>query len=254
VLVGAFQGDSGGFTLHNVSTLFQAQYLRAYETSVELSLVTAALGGVLGVGIAYAALCEGTPRFVRPVLTSFSGVAANFGGVPLAFAFIATLGSIGVVTRALDAIGIHLYAHGFSLFSFWGLAVTYLYFQIPLMTLVIAPAIEGLRREWRDAAESLGASPWRYWLHVGIPVLAPSFLGAMVLLFGNAFAAYATAYALTSGSVNLVPLLIGAVLSGNVLSDPHLGQALSLGMLVVMAATMLAYALLHRRASRWMRT
>ena len=195
----------------------------------------------------------GTPHVVRAAVTSFSGVAANFAGVPLAFAFVATLGTIGVVTRWLQHAGIDLYAHGFTLFGFTGLAITYMYFQLPLMLLVIAPALDGLRREWREGAESLGAPGWRYWLHVGLPVLLPSFLGAFLLLFGNAFSAYATAYALTGGNVNIVPLLIGAVLSGNVLSDPHLGKALALGMVVVMTATVVLYGLLARRASRWQR-
>src|SRR5581483_10050893 len=253
VLVGAFRTDAGGLTFKHVGDLFQAQYLRAYRTSVELSLLTAALGVVLGGAFAYASLREGTPRVVRAVVTAFSGVAANFGGIPLAFAFIATLGTVGVVTGWLRDVGIDLYAHGFTLFGFWGLAITYLYFQVPLMLLVVAPALDGLRREWREAAESLGAPGWRYWAHVGLPVLAPSFLGAFLLLFGNAFSAYATAYALAGGSVNLVPILIGSVLSGNVLSDPHLGQALAFGMVVVMAATTLLYALINRRVSRWTR-
>ncbi len=253
MLRGAFQNQAGEYTLAEVRKLFQGQYLNAYQTSVELSLLTAFLGGVFGLLLAYAALREGTPRFVRPALTTFSGVAANFGGVPLAFAWIATLGTVGVVTRLLNSAGLHLYDHGFSLFSFTGLAVVYLYFQIPLMILVIAPAIDGLRSEWREAASNLGASSWQYWRHVGLPVLLPSILGSMILLFGNAFSAYATAYSLTSGRVNLVPLLIGAVLTGNVLDDPHLGQALAFGMVVVMLLAIALYLPLQRRTARWVR-
>jgi putative spermidine/putrescine transport system permease protein len=194
------------------------------------------------------------PRVVRTGLTTFSGVAANFAGVPLAFAFIATLGTLGIVTKFMrDHLGFNPYEHGFSLFSFWGVVITYMYFQIPLMILVIAPAVDGLRKEWREAASNLGASSLQYWLHVGIPVLLPSILGATILLFGNAFAAYATAYALTGGGVNLVPLIIGQQIGGDVLSNPHQGQALAFGMIVVIAVSMLAYALLQRRASRWMR-
>jgi putative spermidine/putrescine transport system permease protein len=211
------------------------------------------LGGVLGVLIAYAALSPRAPRFVRPVLTTFSGVAANFGGVPLAFAFIATLGTVGSATRVLGHIGINPYDHGFSLFSFWGIVVTYLYFQIPLMVLVIAPAIDGLREEWREAASNLGATSWQYWRRVGLPILLPSFLGAMVLLFGGAFAAYATAYSLTSGNIELTPLQIGELLGGNVLSDPHQGYALALGMIIVISVAMTIYFVLDRRASRWRR-
>ncbi|MEI8105139.1 MAG: ABC transporter permease subunit [Actinomycetes bacterium] len=253
VLFGAVRDGHGGVTLTYVNEIFQAQYLNAFRTSIELSIVTALGGVVLGGLLAYAAVQEGTPHVVRAFVTSFSGVAANFAGVPLAFAFIATLGTVGVVTRWLADLGLNPWDHGFTLFDFWGLAITYLYFQIPLMLLVIAPALDGLRREWREAAESLGASTSQYWLRVALPVLAPSFLGAFLLLFGNAFSAYATAYALTGGMVNLVPTLIGAFITGNVFTDPHLGKALALGMVVVMTVTVLAYGLLNRRASRWTR-
>ncbi len=130
-------------------------------------------------------------------------------------------------------------AHGFSLFSKTGVELAYLYFQLPLMILVIAPAIDGLRKEWREAASNLGASQWQFWRYVGLPVLMPSILGAIILLFGNAFAAYATAYSLTSGSVNIVPILIGAYYTGNVLNNPHLAQAMAFGMFVVLAGMML---------------
>jgi putative spermidine/putrescine transport system permease protein len=209
---------------------------------------------VFGLLLAYAAIREGTPRFVRAGLTTFSGVAANFAGIPLAAAFIATLGTIGVVTQFMtEQLGFNPYDHGFSVFSKTGIEIVYLYFQIPLMILVIAPAIDGLRREWREAASSLGASSWQFWRHVGIPIMTPSILSAFVLLFGNSFSAYATAYGLTGGSVGLVPITIGFYLSGNVLDDPHLGQALAFGMLVVLALMMLLYIPLQRRASRWSR-
>lgn len=253
VLVGAFQREEGGFTLAHVAALFDGQYLQAFANSLQISAATALAGGVLGLLIAYAALAAGTPRWVRTALTTFSGVAANFAGVPLAFAFIATLGTTGFFTRILKDLGLDLYGRGFTLFSFTGLALTYLYFQIPLMILVIAPAIDGLKREWREAASNLGASGVEYWRYIGLPILLPSLLGAMVLLFGNSFAAYATPYALTSGVINLVTTQIGNVLQGNVLTDPHLGQALALGMIVVIAISMSLYAALQRRTARWTR-
>jgi putative spermidine/putrescine transport system permease protein len=126
-----------------------------------------------------------------------------------------------------------------------------MYFQLPLMILVIAPAIDGLRKEWREAASNLGAKQWQFWRYVGIPVLMPSLLGAMILLFGNAFAAYATAYSLTSGTVNIVPILIGNYYTGNVLDNPHIAQALAFGMFVVLAVMMLLYLPLQRRSARW---
>jgi len=253
VLVGAFQNQEGAFTLANLTALLEDQYLQAYANSLEISAATALAGGAFGLLVAYAALSPGTPRWIRPVLTTFSGVAANFAGVPLAFAFIATLGTTGFLTQLLKSGGLDLYGRGFTLFSFTGLALTYLYFQLPLMILVIAPAIDGLKREWREAASNLGATGVQFWRFIGLPVLLPSLLGAMVLLFGNAFAAYATPYALTSGVISLVPMQIGNVLQGNVLTDPHFGQALALGMIVVIAISMSVYAVLQQRTARWTR-
>jgi putative spermidine/putrescine transport system permease protein len=253
LLVGAFRTQDGQFTSEFVREIFKGTSLEAYKKSIEISLITALLGGALGFLIAYAALSPGAPRIVRPALMTFSGVAANFGGVPLAFAFISTLGTVGLATRALNQLGLNLYDHGFTLFGFWGLVVTYLYFQIPLMILVIAPAIDGLKAEWREAASNLGASSTQYWRLVGLPVLLPSILGSMVLLFGGSFAAYATAYALTSGHIALVPLQIGELINGNILTDPHQAYALAFGMVVVIAVAMSIYFVLDRRASRWRR-
>lgn len=251
--VGAFQTDSGSFTMRYVQELFQEQYINAYLTSIKISVVTALGGGIFGLFVAYAAVKEGAPPWIRAVLTTFSGVAANFGGVPLAFAFVATLGSTGMITVLLANLGIDLYASGFTLYSFGGLSLVYTYFQIPLMVLVISPALDGLRREWREAATNLGASTTQYWLWVGLPILWPSFLGAIVLLFGNAFSAYATAVALTGGNINLVPTLIGNVVNGNLVSDPQLGDALALGMILIIAISVIIYGLLQRRSSRWLR-
>ncbi|HEX4521220.1 MAG TPA: hypothetical protein VH063_16685 [Gaiellaceae bacterium] len=254
VLIGAFKGAHGGWTLDNVTEFVHQPYLTYYWTSIRVSLVTSLLGGALGFLIAYAASLDSTPRGIRSGLATFSGVAANFGGIPLAFAFIATIGTLGIVTNFLrDQLHWDLYRNGFTLYSTTGIELVYLYFQIPLMILVIAPAIDGLRREWREAAQNLGASRYQYWRHVGLPVLTPSLLGAVILLFGNAFAAYATAYALTSGSTPLVPIVIGEYYTGNVLSNPHLAQALALGMFVVLAGMMMLYIPLQRRSARWMK-
>jgi putative spermidine/putrescine transport system permease protein len=152
-----------------------------------------------------------------------------------------------------NQLGYNPYDRGFSLFTRTGIELVYLYFQVPLMILVIAPAIDGLRREWREAASSLGASSFQFWRHVGGPILLPSLLSAVVLLFGNAFAAYATAYGLTGGSVGLVPIVIGFFLSGDVLDNPHLAQALAFGMFVVLGLMMLVYVPLQRVSSRWMK-
>jgi putative spermidine/putrescine transport system permease protein len=187
-------------------------------------------------------------------MSTFSGVASNFAGVPLAFAFISTLGRMGLVTVFLRTVlGIDLYASGFNLYSFWGLALTYIYFQIPLMVLIIQPALDNMKKEWREASENLGASPLQYWLHIGIPVLLPSLLASFILLFGNAFGAYATAFSLTGGLINIVPILIGAQIRGDVLHDPNLGYALALGMVFIMTLAILAYSWLQKIASRWMK-
>jgi putative spermidine/putrescine transport system permease protein len=262
VMLGAFKGADGSWSLSTLHELTKHQYMSAYKTSIEISLVTAVLGAVLGLAIAYAAIRERTPRWIRSALTTFSGVAANFGGIPLAFAFIATIGTIGIVTQFLqNQLGFNLYewtppgsSSTFSLFSSFGVGLVYLYFQIPLMLLVISPAIDGLRQEWREASSNLGASSFQFWRYVGGPVLFPSIISAFILLFGNAFAAYATAYALTSGTgLPLVPILIGNDLTGNVFLNPNEGQALAFGMFVVLAAMMVIYIPLQRRTSRWAR-
>jgi putative spermidine/putrescine transport system permease protein len=250
VMVGSFQGAHDQATLSNVRTLFHHPYIDAYWNSVQLSLTTAAGGAILGMLVAYAAVRDGTPRWIRSVITTFSGVAANFGGIPLAFAFIAALGPLGVITGWFRNAHYDLYGHGFAIYSMHGVELAYLYFQLPLMILVIAPALDGLKREWREAASNLGAKGWQFWRYVGIPVLMPSFLGAFILLFGNAFAAYATAYSLNNGA-NIVPVLIGDYYTGNVLDNPHLAQALAFGMFAVLAVMMVLYIPLQRRAARW---
>jgi putative spermidine/putrescine transport system permease protein len=191
---------------------------------------------------------------VRGPLLTFSGVASNFAGVPLAFAFIATLGRLGLVTVLLKSwFGINIYTMGFNLLSFWGLTVTYLFFQIPLMILIITPALEGLRREWREAAEVLGATALQYWRMVALPILFPSILGTFALLFANAFGAVATAIALTGSSLNIVPIQLYAQIRGDVLGNPHLGYAMAFGMIVVTAIANVVYIWLRVRAERWLK-
>jgi putative spermidine/putrescine transport system permease protein len=174
--------------------------------------------------------------------------------VPLAFAFISTLGRTGFVTAFLrNVLGLDVYDAGFNLYSFLGLSLTYMYFQFPLMLLIMVPAIEGLKREWREAAENLGASAWQYWLRVGLPILMPSLLGTILLLFGNAFGAYATAYALTGGQLPIITIQIGAQMRGDVLRNPNLGYAMALGMVVIMAVTIIGYTWLQRVSERWLK-
>ncbi|MBF2087198.1 ABC transporter permease subunit [Thermoleptolyngbya sp. C42_A2020_037] len=253
IAIRSFQDNAGQFTLQNILDLRQPSIMSAYAVSIRLSIVTALIGGLLGALMAYAVTAGGLPEKVRSPLVTFSGVASNFAGVPLAFAFIATLGRLGLVTGWLKNLGLDLYAQGFNLYTFWGLMFTYLYFQIPLTVLILVPAFDGLRREWREAAENLGASSWDYWRQVALPILMPSLLGTMILLFGNAFGAHATAYALTGGQINLVTILIDAQIRGDALQNPGLGNALALGMVFIMAVSIALYSWLQRRTSRWVR-
>ena len=253
LIVGAFQTESGRWTLDNVRALFANQYANAYLTSIGVSVTTALIGTVCGFFVAYAALKEGAPRWIRPLLSTFAGVAANFAGVPLAFAFVATLGTTGFITVFLRDHGLDLYQGGFTLYSFFGLALVYTYFQLPLMVLLISPALDGLRREWTEAATGLGASSMEYWRWVALPILWPALLGALVLLFGNAFAAYATATALVGSQIGLVPILIGRVTTGDFASNPQIANALSLGMVLVISVAMVVYGVLQRRSRRWLR-
>lgn len=249
----SLESPDGGLTLEHYGALLNDTVLNAYATSIRVSLWSAILGGLIGFFIAWAISIGGLPRPFRSLTTTFSGVASNFAGVPLAAAFIFTLGRIGVVTALLKLLGIDLYRTGFTLYSFVGLTLVYLYFQIPLMVLVILPALDGLKREWREAAENLGATSFQYWRQVALPVLMPSILGTMILLFGNAFGAHATAYALTGGFFNLATLLIGQQISGDVLHNPGLGYAVAMGMIIIMAFSILIYSILQRRSERWLR-
>jgi putative spermidine/putrescine transport system permease protein len=254
LVLGAFRTPDGDLTFDNIRRLNQPTILSAYKISIQVSLASALLGAVAGFLLAHAVVMGRVPRFLRPILTTFSGVASNFAGIPLAFAFLATLGPTGMVTMFLmQELGINLRALGFTILSFWGLTITYLYFQIPLMVLILMPALDGLKREWREAASILGASNWQYWRYVAFPVLWPAILGTTILLFANAFGAIATAYALTGSSLNIVPILLYAQIRGDVLHDPHLGYALALGMIVITGLASGFYIWLRARSERWIR-
>jgi putative spermidine/putrescine transport system permease protein len=246
------EDPEGGFTFQFWRQITSDTVMRSYGMSVRISLATALVGGIFGFLLAWAVSLGALPRAVRSALSTFSGVASNFAGVPLAAAFIFTLGRVGLVTAAFELLGIDLYGSGFSLYSFWGLVIVYLYFQFPLMVLVILPSLDGLRREWREAAENLGATTGQYWRKVALPVLMPSILGTMILLFGNAFGAHATAYALTGGLLPLATLLIGQQISGDVLNNPGLGYAVAVGMVAIMAIAIGIYTVLQRRSERWL--
>jgi len=252
IVAGAFQSEDGSFTLQNLMDLNTPNILGAFWVSMKISFITALLGCVIGLLLAAAVTKGGLPPWLRDVTMTFSGVASNFAGVPLAFAFIATLGRLGLITVLLrDWFNINLASTGFNLISFTGLAITYLYFQIPLMVLIVTPALDGMKREWREAADSLGASGFQFLYMVALPILWPTLLGTFALLFANAFGAVATAMALTGSSLSLMPIVLFAQIRGDVLQNPHLGYAIAFAMIAITAVANLIYIGLRGRAERW---
>ena len=253
VVVGAFLGEGNRPSLGNVTALAQPQVVSAFVNSVVLSAVTAVLGAVFGALLSYAVATGRPGGSLRRTMTAVCGVLAQFGGVTLAFAFVATVGMQGFVTIWLQKLGVDLAGSTWLFEPTRGLVLVYTYFQIPLMLIVFLPAVEGLRPQWREAAETLGGSTWDYWRHVAGPILAPSFIGALLLLFTNAFSAYATAAALVSQGSPIIPLQIGGALSSEVLlGQENVGKAMALGMVVVVAVVMTLYAVLERRTTRWL--
>jgi putative spermidine/putrescine transport system permease protein len=244
---------TGTPTIDNYAALSTPLVVNAFKNSIEISLVTAIVGGIFGFLLALAVILGRLPRILRSALMTFSGVASNFAGIPLALAFAYTLSTTGMLTGLLKNFGVDLYAGDFKLFSKFGIEIAYLYFQFPLMVLIIAPAIDGLKPEWREAAENMGATSADYWRRVALPILTPTLLGSMILLFGNAFGAQATAYQLTAGQVPLVPLAIGNQISGDVLHNVGLGYSMAMGMVAVMAVSIVGYSWLQRRSERWLR-
>jgi putative spermidine/putrescine transport system permease protein len=245
--------DQGVFSLDRIHALFTDTALTALWKSVLLSGSTALIGAVLGAVLAALIVSSPPTSLFRRMVISLCSVLAQFGGVALAFAFLATIGLNGVLTVwAQDHFGWNLTGSGW-LYSLTGLILVYTYFQIPLMVIVFLPALEGLREQWREAAVGLGATTWQYWRQVAIPLLTPAFLGSALLLFANAFAAYATAAALVSQGSPILPLLIRAALTSEVvLGQAGFAYALALEMIVVVAVVMVAYTALVRRTARWL--
>ena len=243
VVWNAFKGSTGGWTLSNISQLNTSPVRTAFTGSLELCVISSLIGAALGAILSYAIAAGNPDGLVRRLYLAGSGVLAQFGGVTLAFAFLATIGPVGFV----------LHASWYSNFP-WGIGLIYCYFQIPLMVLVFLPAIDGLRVQWREAAESLGGSTWQYWRYVAAPLLAPAFLGASLLLFANALSAFATIEAWEDQIAYVVPQAISTSLISEVgLANVHEGDALALGMIVLVVIVMSGYFLLQRRAARWQR-
>jgi len=251
LVAGAFLTPDGSFTFKNIGDLFTPTIMNAYLISIKISVASALGGAIIGFYLAWALVLGGLPTWIRHAFLTFSGVASNFAGVPLAFSFIATLGRQGLVTILLAHFGLNLYSTGFNLLSFVGLTITYMYFQIPLMVLIITPALDGMKKEWREAASILGATNGQYWLMIALPILWPSLLGTTLLLFANSFGAIATAIALTGSSLNIVPIVLYAQIRGDVLHNANLGYALALGMIVITGISNVIYILMRMRAERW---
>lgn len=253
VVAGAFGDGQGGFTLDNVAALGDSSTLSRLWGSLVLSGVTAVVGGLAGALLAWLVVTMPEGSLVRRAVLAVAGVFAQFGGVTLAFAFLAAIGPAGVLTVAFDDHGVDIFGSGW-LLDLPGLILVYLYFQIPLMVVVFLPALESLRPQWREAAVNLGATRWQYLTQVAFPLLTPAFLGSVLLLFANAFAAYATAAALITQASPILPLLIRSGLTSEILlGRQNLAFALALEMIVVVAVVMTLYALLLRRTSRWLR-
>ncbi len=252
VTLRSFKGNNNEWTLANYRPILHSgPYFHAFVVSLKLSLITALIGSLIGAYFAYV-LVKYSHGKLGAVIDSISAVFANSGGVPLAFMFVAAFGTEGIVTKLLKSLGWDIYAGHFTIFSFTGVVMVYTFFQVPLMVLVFKPAIAGLRREWEEASINLGATPLTYWRRVGIPILTPSFIGAFFLIFAGGFSAYATARALTVGTVPLVPIIIGTLVDGNVVSDQtNLGDALAVGMIVVATLVMTGYIWAQRKAGKW---
>ncbi len=240
--------DKGILTLDFYRQAMDPLFLRSFANSIKLSATTAVLGVVLGTLVAYAIITTRN-RFVQNALTALSDVTTNFGGAPLAFAFIVILGSTGVVTLILKQVGFNLYPN-FRIYSISGLTIAYLYFQLPLMILLIIPSLLGLKREWREAALNLGASNFRYWLEIALPILFPALMSGFLLLFANSFGAYATAWTLTGSDVDLITIRIAALIRGEVQLAPELADALSMLSLLIMTACVIGYLWLSNLSRR----
>lgn len=242
----------GGATLTHYGDALAPLYLKSFINSIKLSGLTATIGVVLGVFIGYA-IYRWPSKRVQDFLVTLSDVTTNFAGAPLAFAFIIILGSNGVVTQFLLQYFHWKIYPDFSVYSFSGLTLAYVYFQLPLMVLLIIPAFAGIKKEWRESAFNLGADSFRFWINVGVPILMPSLIAGFTLLFANAFGAYATAYTLTGSRLSLVTLQIGFTIAGEVLHDPGIGQAMAILSLLIMGTSILIYQFATNRARRWTR-
>ena len=224
-------------------------FQRSIWNSLLLSVVSSVLGAVIGTAIGYAITRTRHGR-VRRALIALASISSNAGGISLGFAFITILGAAGMITILLRSFGIDLLSF-FSIYSVIGLIVVYLYFQVPLMIVLMLPAFAGLRRDWSEASDSLGGSNRDFWRRIGIPVLMPSMVAGTVLLFVSSMGAYATAQALIGARINLMTIQISVLRRGEVLYQPAQADAMAVVLLLIVAVSVLVYHLIQRRAQRW---
>jgi putative spermidine/putrescine transport system permease protein len=238
------------FTLQHYLDVNRPLYINSFLNSIKLSGITAIVGVIFGTFIGYA-IYRWPSKRVQDILITLSDVTTNFAGAPLAFAFVVILGMNGIITQFLIQYFHYELYPTFSIYSFSGLIVAYIYFQLPLMVLLILPAFAGIKKEWRESAESLGANTFRFWRYIGIPVLTPSLIAGVTLLFANAFGAYATAYTLVQAKLSIVTLQIGYMIAGEIRKDPGVGMAMAVLSLVIMGLSIGIYQAATIRARRW---
>ncbi len=244
VMVNSLQSEEFGWGLANFSKIFSSKfYLQAIQYSLELSFYSSVFGIIIAVLGSYSLRKVDSP--LRNFVTAFANMTSNFSGVPLAFAFIILLGFNGSITIMLKQAGI---IQDFNLYSKTGLIILYTYFQIPLGVLLLYPAFDALREDWRESAALLGANGWQYWRHIGLPVLTPALLGTFVILVANALGAYATVYALTTGNFNVLPIRIAAMVSGDISLDPNMASALAVILVALMTVVTVVHQLLLKRS------
>lgn len=237
------------FSLENYQKIFTTlSYQRAIENSLKITLISTVVGIViafLGARSAYTSRGK-----FRSVFLTVLNMTSNFAGVPLAFAYMIILGNAGVVKQIANMYGIG-FLQNFDLYTSKGLTMMYIYFQIPLSTLLLIPAFNGIRQEWNEANMLLGGTNAHFWLHVGIPVLLPSLFSTLSVLFANALCAYATAYALLMNNFSLLPVNISASFVGDIKTKPKLGAALSVVMMLIMCVVILINNFITKKTTKW---
>jgi putative spermidine/putrescine transport system permease protein len=249
MLSGSFQGNGGtGFTFDQYKEIFQKTYYhQAFKNSIIIGLFSSFIAIILAVFATYS-ITQFSKKIQDRILV-FSNLTANFAGIPLAFAFIVILGNSGLFTLLFKQIGWDILST-FNLYSWSGLVLIYIYFQLPLAVMLLFPVYQGIQAQWREAASLLGASPGQFWLRIGVPIIMPSIAGTFSILFANALGAYASAYALTGSTYNILTIRIGALTTGDIFAKPELGSAIATLLGVTLVIALLINEWLTRRIRR----